>query len=187
MHKDPTPVQSTAVVGIDFQPRSTGALQHALSMFAHGIVHEVHLVHVVENEAVPSRARLEKLTDFTVSLARASTGISRRRAFAHTKAGRAREEIVQLAHDVGATMIVLGDRSDGRAIDASLFAPFSLMQAGETLSMECRPHRTPSKCQECTHIRDRVAGTEMFCVRHARKDRVSKRISVSPRVGLALH
>jgi hypothetical protein len=155
-------------------------------MFAHGILHEVHLVHVVENEATPSRAQLEELTDLTASLASASMVISTCRVFAHTKAGHAREEIVQLAHDVGARMIVVGDRNDGRIIDAALFAPFSLMQAGESLSVESRPHQN-GKCPDCVRIRERVSASDTFCARHARKDRVSKRISLSPRVGWTLH
>lgn len=174
----------TVVVGVDFQPRSDPALRHALSMFSHGIVHEVHVVHIIEHERFPSRAKLEECAEFAAHLTAAFLPTATGAAFAHAGAGRASEELVRLAHDVSASMIIVGDRSDGRAIETERFTPFSLMHAGTNLAIECRSQAKVS-CPDCTHIR--AGSPEMFCMRHTRPDRVSRRVGTSAPSAWALH
>ncbi|MDQ3036685.1 MAG: hypothetical protein M3Y87_30110 [Myxococcota bacterium] len=150
-------------------------------MLETGIIREVHLVHVVEVAVAPPRGRLDAIADHVMTLALALKPSVQGLAWAHVRTGSLAPSIVRLANDVGASLVIVGDRDDGGAIDTSRFDPFSVFQAGARLTLDSRPHVAAAPCAACASIRmlrrvKRVA----FCPAHNRQECASVRITGRP-------
>src|SRR5262245_28629246 len=111
-------MKPVVLVGIDFSPLSSEILRSAADM-AKASHAELHVVHVsahapsestavlsadrpleLASEADAAHARLERLAK--------EAAVSAPRIVLHVRVGRADVEIAQLAHDVGADLLVVG-------------------------------------------------------------------------------
>lgn len=176
------------VVGVDFRARSRRALAHALQMLARGVAREVHAVHVLEGDAAHDRALHAGIPDAIAQLAvdvgGASVGeTARGGAWAHVRNGVVAYELRRLAFDVGADLIVIGERSGSldtdRAVERDPLAPFSVLVAGRNIVLDSRGFEC-TRCDVCRRIR-LVPGThEPWCDEHARPGASARRIGVDP-------
>ncbi len=112
---------SPVVVGFDFSHSGSAALRRAVTLAAHAPVHVLHVVCVIDPEgAIPSipsyngidymyAARVQEIlaAEIQRELDEAEVA-SRVHFFVHARVGRASQEILALAREVSADLIILG-------------------------------------------------------------------------------
>jgi nucleotide-binding universal stress UspA family protein len=174
---------SIVLVGIDFLALSKEILAYAaeVAVTAGG---ELHVVHVLPDEdvaavhgeraigvvnlAADAHAKLEKLaTDLPESVAR---------IFLHLAAGKADIEIVQLASDIGAELIVVGTRGRSgldRLLEGSVAE--SLLRLAPCPVLVYRPKSIPTfeqiipPCPDCLEIQRTTERAQLWCDRHSQR------------------
>lgn len=169
------------VLGLDLddQESSGYAFDQAIHIASRIDHSEVHVVHVVANDASAERAReVSNLLQLYVAEKAAALSIrGPRRAGVHTRVGDPAKEIAQLAADVGADMIVVGARkmhylsglwlgSTGERVMAATSCPVFI--AGP------KPKGQPSHlivieppCPDCVERRFATGGRSWWCDRHS--------------------
>jgi nucleotide-binding universal stress UspA family protein len=174
---------SIVLVGIDFLALSKEILAYAaeVAVAAGG---ELHVVHVlpegdvaavqgeralgVVNLAADARAKLEMLADDLPD--------SVARIFLHLAAGHVDIEIVQLASDIGAELIVVGTRGRSgvdRLVDGSVAA--SLLRLAPCPVLVYRPKSVSTyeeilpPCPDCLEVQHASARARLWCDRHSER------------------
>jgi nucleotide-binding universal stress UspA family protein len=174
---------SIVLVGIDFLALSKEILAHAAEV-AVSTRGELHVVHVlpegdvaavhgeraigVVNLAADAHAKLEKLaSDLPDSVAR---------IFLHLAAGKVEIEIVQLASDIGADLIVVGTRGRtgiDRLLEGSVAE--SLLSLAPCPVLVFRPKSIPTyeqivpPCPDCLEVQRTTERARLWCDRHSER------------------
>jgi len=112
---------SPVVVGFDFSHSGSAALRRAVTLAAHAPIHVLHVVCVIEPEgAIPSipsyngidymyAARVQEILAAEIQRELDEAAVaSRVHFFVHARVGRPAQEILGLAREVGADLIILG-------------------------------------------------------------------------------
>ena len=154
---------SPVIVGFDFSHSGSAALRRAVTLAAHAPIHVLHVVCVIEPEgAIPSipsyngidymyAARVQEIlaAEIQRELDEAEVA-SRVHFFVHARVGRASQEILSLAREVGADLIILGSHGmTGTGIEAGIecmllgsVSECVVREAGCTVEI-ARPKRYP--------------------------------------------
>jgi len=192
--RESTSKHSIVLVGIDFLALSKEILAYAAeaAVSAGG---ELHVVHVlpegdvaavqgeramgVVNLAADAHAKLEKLaTDLPDSVAR---------IFLHLAAGKVDVEIVQLASDIGADLIVVGTRGRSgidRILDGSVAE--RLLRLAPCPVLVFRPKSVPAyeqivpPCPDCLDVQRSTDRARLWCDRHSERHTRAHTYSESP-------
>jgi nucleotide-binding universal stress UspA family protein len=148
---------SPVVVGFDFSHSGSAALHRAVTLAAHAPFHVLHVVCVIDpEEAIPSipsyngidymyAARVQEILAAEIQRELEEAEISSRiHFFVHARLGRAAQEILDLAREVGADLIMLGSHGM-TGIERLLLGSVServVREAGCTVEV-VRPKRYP--------------------------------------------
>lgn len=183
------------VVGIDFSALSLRALEHAFEGASARLTAEVHVVAVVEDlrsELIDAQDRRGSLVDATdhVRERLAAHGTDALLAFharrpasrqfpviAHLRVGPSAEQIIGLAGEIGADLIIVGThgrRGVMRMVMGSVaertvrLAPCAVLvvRPKNTHVLDGLPKIEPA-CSHCVAMRERTAGHEWWCEGHA--------------------
>ena len=148
---------SPVVVGFDFSHSGSAALHRAVALAAHAPFHVLHVVCVIDpEEAIPSipsyngidymyAARVQEILAAEIQRELEEAEVSSRiHFFVHARIGRASQEILDLAREVGADLIMLGSHGM-TGIERLLLGSVServVREAGCTVEV-VRPKRYP--------------------------------------------
>jgi nucleotide-binding universal stress UspA family protein len=177
--------RSVMVIGIDLSDGSRQAMEVALNLAHITRAPDLHLIHVIrptvlhgpsdwlgvmsQYERTVDSARRELDALCASAIARWSL-----RAFAHVRTGEPYREIVQLASDMEADLVVIGTHSRGgvsRLLMGSVaekvqrYAPCPVL----TVKPKVRPDTSDidPPCAECHAARIESAGASLWCDAHA--------------------
>jgi nucleotide-binding universal stress UspA family protein len=115
-----TSTQSQVVIGFDFSHSGRAALQRAIAIAVRAPFHVLHFVCALDHAPVPAIAthgpidylyaeRVQvALTDEVEAELRGTAGASRVHFCVHVRIGKAAEEVLGVAHSVGADLIIVG-------------------------------------------------------------------------------
>ncbi len=180
-----------AVVGIDYSPNSMHALGEALDLVSArgGVLHVLHVEHKTLTEASEPDAAAAAAAETAVQLVRQRTSdkiteLSSRhgalrvaKVIAHYRRGSAAEEIVQLAADVDADLIVVGShghRAFERFLVGSVAERTNRLARCPVLTVRPKDYdasgRVPAiepPCPDCLAKRAATNGKELWCARHS--------------------
>jgi nucleotide-binding universal stress UspA family protein len=161
------------VVALDDSEYSEIVLEHALDQAARHLSAVVHFIRVVKRESELDDA-LAKLTSLVregvETFALATEDYPCR---LHVRAGHPAVEVVNLAHEVKARLLVIGRygthrRSRSLADEVIAGAPCSTLIVGLSGDIaEAAP-----QCPSCVEVRERSEGETWFCAAHAAPDRM---------------
>jgi nucleotide-binding universal stress UspA family protein len=177
--------RSVMVIGIDFSDASRQAMSVARNLSRITRAPDLHLVHVIRPTALngPSdwlgaMSQYEKTVDAARNeldvLCASAIAQGPLRAFAHVRTGEPYREIVQLASDMEADLVVIGTHSRGgvsRLLLGSVaekvqrYAPCPVL----TVKPKARPNSIDIEppCPECHAARIETSGACLWCDAHA--------------------
>jgi len=183
----------TVVVGVDYSETGLLALKRALSLAEGGTVHVAHVVEPPAWAAAPpmlgqvapmqvavedAAASLRKYVEEQVAAASKESGKPSGKVVTHLAVGGPAEEIVQLASDLDADLIVVGTHgrrgvqrflvgSVAERVVRMATAPV-LVERPKVTASEQVPQIEPP-CPRCAEARKASGGTELWCEQHKQK------------------
>lgn len=164
------------VVALDLSEYAEIVLEHALDQAARHDAPDLHFITVQEAHGAPLddlKARLAALV--YQGLETQKSEASNWRARLHVRAGRADEEIVELAHEVNADLVVVGRFAVHRGSRRLGSVAARVLEGAPcpTLVVGLSEHvvRSREACPECEAIREESAGERWFCAAHLAPDR----------------
>jgi nucleotide-binding universal stress UspA family protein len=165
------------VVALDLADTESGgyALDQATRVVARIPGSHLHVLHVTKSNVTPEALGL--LSHYVSAKAAALVGPRQQKVAVHVRKGEPAREIVQLATDLSADMILVGTHKPPHL--KSLFAGSTSERV--VASATCpvlvagpRPKPQPSHviviepaCPQCVQARSATAGREWWCARHA--------------------
>jgi nucleotide-binding universal stress UspA family protein len=169
----------TVVVGLDFTDADGPAFDQAARLVARVPGGELHLVHVFGNAPSPEKSRdlaghLRLYVDEKAAITPALRGV---KVGIHLRGGKTVREIVQLATDVQADLIVVGwhkgphvkdwivGSTAKRLISGAAFPV--LVAAPEPRDLEKHEPAIEPPCPQCVAARVASGGKEWWCERHS--------------------
>jgi nucleotide-binding universal stress UspA family protein len=168
------------IVGALDRTTASESVVHTASRLAFTLGHsELHVLHVVEPPAVveTAGAKAERLRDargFIDSVAAQVSQRLRGKVSGHVAFGRAREQILQLASDLEADLVVVGSHrksAAGRWLLGSVSqaivadAPCAVLVARPKIPTAA-PEILPP-CHECLEVQRSSHGDRLWCTQHA--------------------
>jgi nucleotide-binding universal stress UspA family protein len=180
--RDQAPDRSVTVVGIDFSETSRHLLVVAsnLARATRGL--EIHLVHVLRPPAATisgsiAYARYEwqitaakrQLEDLAAEVC----GVEHLRTFFHLRTGDVHRELVELASDLGADLVIIGTSGRSRfsrlllgsiAEKVQRFAPCPVLTIRPKAPLDAGELEPP--CASCRIVRIESYGDELWCEQH---------------------
>jgi nucleotide-binding universal stress UspA family protein len=185
MQRDP---HFRIVVALDLSEYSEIVLEYALDQAARHSAPDIHFVHVVDDErhAEAAKRRLEEAALSSLDTVRGPTW----RARLHVRTGKPHVEIIALAAEVDAHLIVCGRfgvhrswRNRGSVARRVLEHAHCPVLA---VNLVDRPVQL-AQCADCVAVRAASDGERWFCDAHSAPDRESAMMSTSftslPRTG----
>jgi nucleotide-binding universal stress UspA family protein len=183
MQRDP---RFRMVVALDLSEYAEIVLEHALDQAVRHLAPDIHIIHVADDERTETVETVKTALSRLVLEAFDNVG-SRQpdwRVRLHVRAGRAHEEIVSLAADVDAHMIVCGRFGSHRA-----WRPLGTIAHRVLENAHCpvlavnlvdRPIETQPQCPECVLVRAESDGERWFCSAHSSPDHVTLATTLLP-------
>lgn len=177
----------TVVVGIDFSEASDEALDEALTLSTARNA-ELHVMYVDDHFRAPEGGReagestLSRIEHHAVSRMeelgrRLGKQMVFRRMYSHFRMGAAAEQIVQLAADLDADLVVVGTHglsgmkrlvlgSVAERVVRLARCPVWIVRPKDHLGLGKVPEIEPP-CKDCVAKRDETGGATFWCERHA--------------------
>jgi nucleotide-binding universal stress UspA family protein len=177
----------TIVVGIDFSEASDGALDEALALAAARHA-ELHVLYVDEHFRAPEGGRqaaestLLRVEHHTVARMkdlgqRQGQTVSFRKVYSHFRLGAAAEQIVQLASDLDADLVIVGTHglsglkrlvlgSVAERVVRLARCPVWIVRPKDHEGLGKVPEIEPP-CKDCLAKRAETAGATFWCERHS--------------------
>jgi nucleotide-binding universal stress UspA family protein len=158
------------VVGMDLSEYSDIVLEHALDQAARHDAPEIHLLTVQERRR-PSKEEVYQAlwARSYVPLEAFNRHARNWRARLHIRSGRPEAEIAELAADLRADLIVIGQFGIHNPKDAAKL-PNAVLRAAvcPTLVVGLPTVHDPSpQCARCSWVREETEGERFFCAAHA--------------------
>ncbi len=160
------------VVALDFSEYAEIVLEHALDLANRHDMPDLHFVHVMEHEGddlVDAKNQLAELV--LESLSSFADHAPKWHARLHVRQGKPEEEIVALAAEVDADVIVIGRfglhrprkrlGSVAYGVIADATCPVLAVNLVE------RPIDTQPQCADCARVREESDGERWFCEAHS--------------------
>jgi len=189
MQRDP---HFRIVVALDLSEYAEIVLEYALDQAARHSTPDLHFLHVVANDhdetIEAAKIKLARLVfDGLDNIRRGPEWRSR----LHLRAGKPHEEIVALAGELDAHLIVcgrFGARGPFRQLGSVAHKVLEQAQCPVfTVNFVDHPMETVKQCPDCVAIRAETDGEIWFCARHSAPDRetlaTTSLSSTLPRVG----
>ncbi len=173
----------SVVVGFAFTDADGPAFERAAKIATWGVGGELHLVHVFDANAPRSEERaLElagRLRTYVEEKAASMGGLAGLHVGVHLRYGDTVREILQLATDVGATMIVVGSQSGPHLKQWIMGSTADKLLAHGSIPVLVASPRAASApveevpaieppCPDCTRVRLESRGNDWWCERHAK-------------------
>lgn len=166
------------VIALDLSEYAEIVLEHALDQAARHSSPDLHFVHVIEHDgderAETAQASLGKLV--LQGLETFGSKGHDWRARLHVRAGKPAEEIVALAGEVDADLLVVGRFGTHRALRTLGSVAHRVVEnapcATLAVTLVDRDVEAPS-CPDCAAVREDTDGERWFCDAHAAPDRVT--------------
>jgi nucleotide-binding universal stress UspA family protein len=181
---DPSPHWYRMVVALDLSEYAEIVLEHALDQAARHGSPDLHFIAVQESKHVELgdvKAQLAALVYPGLELFKGTA--TNWRAHLHVRTGRPDEEIVELAGEVQADLVIVGrfgvhgDRrtlgSIAERVVASVSCPVLVIGLTE------RAVPALDACADCAQAREESAGERWFCAAHSAPDRMGMTTRVS--------
>jgi nucleotide-binding universal stress UspA family protein len=187
------------VVGLAFTDADGVAFDQAVRIARRVPRSELHVVHVFGEE--PSKARSRELVDhlrlYVNEKAAAAGGFKAMTVGIHLRTGKPVREIVQLATDLSADLIVIGSHKSphmkswivGSTAERLLAAaPCPVLVAPPRLKAVA-PHEPAieAPCPDCLRVRATSRGAEWWCERHAHHAKQAHTFSYQRELPFASH
>lgn len=167
------------VIALDLSEYAEIVLEHALDQAARHQSPDLHFLHVLEPgservrvdsaEGALGRLALQGLESF-------GQGGDNWRARLHIRAGKAHDEIVALATEIDADLIVLGRFGSHRRLGTLGSTAHRVLEdapcATLAVTLVNREVEAP-QCPECVRVRAETDGESWFCTFHSAPDRVT--------------
>lgn len=179
----------TIVVGIDFSEAGNGALDHAIEL-AVARNAELHILYVddhfrgAEDGREAAEAMLERIEKHGIfhmeqASKRLGKAVSFRHLYSHFRVGAPAEQIVQLAVDLNADLIVVGTHGR-RGVQRLLMGSVSerVVRLARCAVWIVRPKdheglghvpEIEPPCKDCLARRTETNGEEFWCARHSER------------------
>jgi nucleotide-binding universal stress UspA family protein len=185
------------VVGIDFSPTSDKAVAAAISLVQQHPFTDVHLVHVAMPRGLPgdhARAHPDvlQLDELLQGVARhyfAQTRTGRSLIVTHLLGGSPPHEIVRLAVDVRASLIVMGTNGLSSSTSLALGSVAErVLRVANCSVLAVRPNGLPLSaemeppCPACLDVQKSAPRAELWCERHQKKHIMSRTYFEEPQV-----
>ncbi|MGE5183857.1 MAG: universal stress protein [Acidobacteriota bacterium] len=167
------------VVALDLSEYSEIVLEHALDVAARHDLPDLHFVTVVDRgnkvDVVDVKNRLADLVLDGLGSFDGRTATWHARL--HVRAGKAAEEIVELANEVDANLVALGRFGVHRGVAERVLtdAPCPVL----AINLIDRAPEQP-QCAACVQIRADSDGERWFCAEHSAPDRVTLATTALP-------
>ena len=166
------------VVALDLSEYAEIVLEHALDQAVRHDSPDLHFLHVLEHggeELVgPAEAALGRLS--LQGLEAFGQRGDNWRARTHVRAGKAHEEIVALANEIDADLIVMGRFGSHRTLGTLGSTAHRVLEnapcATLAVTLVDREIEVP-QCNECVRVRAETDGEVWFCAAHSAPDRVT--------------
>lgn len=176
MQRDP---HFRIVVALDLSEYAEIVLEHALDQAVRHAAPDLHFVHVVadDRDATVEAAKRELSTLVLDGLENVTSRNLDWRVRLHIRAGRAHEEIVALAAEIDAHLIVCGRFGVHRA-----WRPLGTIVHRVLENAHCpvlavnlvdRPVEVHPQCPRCVAVREQSQGERWFCDEHSAPDHVT--------------
>jgi len=173
------------VIALDGSEYSGIVLEHAFDQAARHRAPDLHVLTVVESRRADLPSIKSWLAKCVVESLEA-TGRSDWRTRLHVRAGGAEDEIIKLAAEVGADLIVIG-RHGIHHPRPSVADSVVAMATCPTLvvALAGREHEAEPRCLACARARAESDGERWFCVDHTETHEVRLSTLVPPSFSLA--
>jgi nucleotide-binding universal stress UspA family protein len=188
MQRDP---RFRIVVALDLSEYAEIVLEYALDQAARHSTPDLHFIHVVDNDrdATIEAAKVELarlVFDGLDTVARGPDWQAR----LHLRAGKPHEEIVSLAGELDAHLIVcgrFGKRGTWRKLGSTAHRVLETAHCPVlAVNLVDRPIEAVEQCPDCVAVRAESDGEVWFCAAHSAPDRetiATTLVSSMPRVG----
>jgi len=199
----------TVLTGIDFTPRGDEAFAQAAAIAARIADSELHVLHVLEARPAALRGahageladeltrEREKLSAWVAKESRRAAGIAGQIVGIHVRAGSPSREILQLATDLEADMLVIGGqpRSSFKGFLSSSLAqrltriahcPVMVAIPKDYAHSVHTPHIEPA-CSACVQARRQSGGAQWWCEQHEGRRVQAHTYSYRRRLPLSTH
>jgi len=187
------------VVGLEFTDADGVAFDQAVRIARRVPRSELHVVHVFGEE--PSKARSRELVDhlrlYVNEKAAAAGGFKAMTVGIHLRTGKPVREIVQLATDVSADLVVIGSHKGphmkswivGSTAEHLLAAAPCPVLVAPPHPKAVAPHEPAieAPCPDCLRVRATSRGAEWWCERHAHHAKRAHTFSYQRELPFASH
>lgn len=166
------------VVALDLSEYAEIVLEHGLDQAARHTLPDLHFLHVVDDARDSSvEAAKNKLAVLVLEgLETIGPGVDWR-ARLHVRAGKPHEEIVTLAGEIDAHLIVIGRFGVHRRLGQLGSVAHRVLEHAHcpTLAVNLvdRPIETQPQCPDCVGVRADSDGERWFCDAHSARNRVT--------------
>jgi nucleotide-binding universal stress UspA family protein len=193
------PSRFTVVVGLDFTDADGPAFDQAARLVMHVPGSAIHLLHVFAKEPSPAASRdleshLRLYVDEKMAASRGLRGIS---VGIHLRGGHPVRELVRLATEVAADLIVIGSHAgphpkswlDGSTVERLVAgAPFPVLVASSKPELVAKDDTTiEPACPDCLAARAAPGSTSWWCERHSHAARAGHTFSYRREIPLTDH
>ena len=182
MQRDP---HYRIVVALDLSEYAEIVLEHALDQAARHSAPDIHFLTVVANDhdqtVEDAKAKLARLVlEGLETVSRPADW----RARLHVRAGRAHEEIVSLAGEIDAHLVVVGRFGVRGALRQLGSTTHRVMEHAHcpvlAVNLVDHPFETQAQCPDCVRVRADSEGERWFCEAHSAPDRVMATTMLPP-------
>jgi nucleotide-binding universal stress UspA family protein len=187
MQRDP---HFRIVVALDLSEYAEIVLEYALDQAARHSAPDLHFLHVVSNDdpdrVDPAKRRLAALVLESLENVNAADW----RARLHIRAGKPHEEIIELAAELDAHLIVCGRFGVHRVWGQLGSVAHRVLEHAHcpvlAVNLVDRPIETQPQCPDCVAVRADTDGERWFCDAHSAPERetlATTSLTSGPRIG----
>jgi nucleotide-binding universal stress UspA family protein len=189
----------TVVVGLDFTDADGPAFDQAARLVQRVPGGELHLVHVFDTapSADKSRDLSGHLRLYVDEKAALTPGLQGVMVGIHLRGGKVVRELVQLATDVQAALIVVGSHRGAHLKDRIVGSTVERLVSGSTFpvlvatpkpkDLEKHEPTIEPPCPQCLAARAASGGKQWWCARHASEATIGHTYSYQRELPLASH